>query len=440
MLQTGFARTDITPYLGTSLQGYFHPRYAEGVLDPLQAHAVAFDNGEKKAVLIGLDLIGIHQSLMGELRQAIGEAVGLPAEAIFICCTHTHLGPGTADARGNRENEDYREFLRRRLQDLAVMALKDVAPTEMLYTRGEAKDVAFLRRFRMKDGSVRTNPGRQNPDIIAPIGHCDETSSLLILKREGKPEIGIVNFQVHPDVIGGSLISADYPGFVRRTYEKLIPNSYCLYLNGAQGNLNHIDVRLPKGERSGGYSRARYMGEKIALSVIANYCHADKLEGDTIDYIQAPLTVWYNKGRPEQLEEAMRIHQRYLEVGEDKKVFPEGAVKGMGATTLVAEAVRIVALMEKPDTTTLPLTALRVGDFALAGLPGEPFNEIGSAIKEASPFPLTMASCCANGYEGYFPTEDCFAEFSYETATANYRADTATNMIRISLELLNKIK
>ncbi|MBQ5755719.1 MAG: 30S ribosomal protein S7, partial [Erysipelotrichaceae bacterium] len=42
--------------------------------------------------------------------------------------------------------------------------------------------------------------------------------------REGGNDIAIVNFPVHPDTIGGCKISADYPGFVRRTVEKALDN------------------------------------------------------------------------------------------------------------------------------------------------------------------------------------------------------------------------
>ena len=35
-LQAGFSRVDITPPPGTEIIGYFHPRYAEGILDHLE--------------------------------------------------------------------------------------------------------------------------------------------------------------------------------------------------------------------------------------------------------------------------------------------------------------------------------------------------------------------------------------------------------------------
>ena len=50
MLKAGFGRIDITPPLGVFVQGYFEKRYADGILDPLLATAVAFDNGQKRIV------------------------------------------------------------------------------------------------------------------------------------------------------------------------------------------------------------------------------------------------------------------------------------------------------------------------------------------------------------------------------------------------------
>ena len=438
MLQSGYAQVDITPHLGVSLEGYFHPRAMEGILDPLQATAVAF-GANKKAIIIALDLIGINQRLLTALRKQVGAALDIPFEGVFIHCSHTHLGPGTVNSKGIESNPEYIEFLKRRISDVAVMAMNDLAPTTLSFTRNTVQQVAYVRRFRMKDGSVRTNPPPRDPDIVAPIGEPDENVSLLILKREGKPEIGIVNFQVHPDVIGGNLVSADFPGFVRRTYEAKIPNSRCLYINGTQGDTNHIDNKLLKGDpMRSGYGRSRYMGEKIAMAAISNYFLAEEISNEGVDYLHEDMTVYYNKGRADQMEEAQRIHERYVETGSERETLPH--VKGMLCTTMVAEAERIVNLSTKPDTFTLPMTALRVGDFALACFPGEAFTGIGVAAKEGSPFALTMTACCANGYEGYFPTTEAFADYSYETATARFRGETGDLMIETSLKLLNQLR
>ncbi|MBQ2743084.1 MAG: hypothetical protein IJF32_09795, partial [Oscillospiraceae bacterium] len=71
MLKAGFARGEITPPLGVSVQGYFEPRTAKGVLDPLLATAVAFDDGEKRAVVMSIDVIGMNMEFMSLLRPAV---------------------------------------------------------------------------------------------------------------------------------------------------------------------------------------------------------------------------------------------------------------------------------------------------------------------------------------------------------------------------------
>ena len=433
-LKTGFARLDITPPLGTTMAGYFHTRYADGILDPLMATAVVFDDGEKRAAVLSVDIIGFNQQMMADVRPRIAAAVGTEPEGVYVACTHTHLGPCTADSSGKVENEDYIEFLTKKLCDAAVLAAADLAPTEMLYTRGKVEDVAFVRRFRMKDGSVRTNPGWQNPDIDHAIGTPDENSSLLILRRENKPEIGIVHFQVHPDVISGTKFSADFPKFVRDTYETLIPGSRCMYLNGTQGDTNHIDVRLSPDQCRGGYARSRYMGRRIAMSVLENYELAKPLSGTAVRYGQKSVSVRYNKGRPDQIEEAIRIHNICKDAGESAL---KTDLPGMERTTLVAESARIVSLMSLPDEKELILTAVAVGDAVFAGLPGEPFTDVGRGIKNGAHFTLAMPTCCSGGYEGYYPMQSAYDEGGYEARTARYAAGTAEKLIEESLQLVN---
>ncbi len=87
MLKAGFGRIDITPPLGVSVQGYYEKRLADGILDPLYATAVAFDDGENRAVVMSVDVIGFHQILMNRIRTIIAEAVGTVKEAVFICCS-----------------------------------------------------------------------------------------------------------------------------------------------------------------------------------------------------------------------------------------------------------------------------------------------------------------------------------------------------------------
>ena len=391
-------------------------------------------------MLISVDNLGLPLSIQNGYRETIAQRIGTEKEAVYIACTHTHLAPSTAATEVGITEPEYCRFLGQKLSDAAWLAIQDAAPTKMLFSHGRVEDVAFIRRFLMKDGSVKTNPGRQNPEIDHPLGEPDEQTSLLILKREGKPEIGIVHFQVHPDVIGGRKVSADFPGFARKLYEKLIPNSLCMYLNGAQGDTNHIDVRHGPDELTNGYGRSRYMGEKIAMSVAANYPLAKVIEDDTIRYGQIDVPVLRNQGTPEQTEKARVIYEDYMADGiASAEQYRACKQRHSMNSMTIPQTVRIMRLAGLPERTQLPVTVLRVGGAVFAGFPGEAFTKMGQILKTESPFDVTFPTCCTNGYEGYFPTQDAFDMGAYETRTTRFCGGTAEKLTESALELIRKL-
>lgn len=433
-LKVGFARLDITPKLGITLAGYPRTRYADGVLDPLTASVVVFDDGDKRALIYAVDHLGFSVPISDRMRETVAEIAETDPDAVYVSCSHTHLAPRT----WGTENSDYIDFVVDRMKDAAVLAIADLKPAALSYTRALVPEVSFVRRFRMKDGSCRTNPGAQNPDIAHALTTPDEDGSLLIIKREGGPEIGIAHFQVHPDTISGEKISADFPHFVRTTYERLVPNSRCMYLNGTQGDTNHVDVTLGgKNPIRTGYKRTRYMGEKIAMSLISNIPLARPLENTVISYGHTMVSLKHNKAKNEQeLEEAKAIRARFLEGGIEA-VGPKSM--GMLRTSINAQAGRIVGLIDAPEYGKIRLGAVRVGDFAVVGFPGEPFTEVGRTVKRESNTVLTMPTCCTNGWISYFPTKDAYEYGSYEGMSARYVEGSAEQLAAGAVELINSL-
>ena len=86
-LQAGFARVDVTPPLGIEISGYFVERFASGILDALEASALALRCGDDQAILIALDNLMIDKETMHAYRAAIAERTGVKAEAVFIACS-----------------------------------------------------------------------------------------------------------------------------------------------------------------------------------------------------------------------------------------------------------------------------------------------------------------------------------------------------------------
>ena len=292
-LQAGFARVDVTPMLGIGLAGYYVPRQADGVLDPLQINALALSCGEEKAVIMSIDHCGIVKEVLNPMRQHVCDMTGLPWEAVYIHSTHTHTGPFLNYNPTEPLEIEYAQNVKHKFADAACLALADLKPAKMGYGIGDAPNIAFVRRFRMKDGSVRTNPGVDNPDIVAPIGDVDERVNVLRFDQENGKSLVLVNFGNHPDVVGGCKISADWPGFLRSTVEQVLDNTQCIFFNGAQGDVNHVNVH-PRGgylndmfmdfdDVARGYKHARYLGRVVAGGVLQAY---DKVKYVDVDCIR----------------------------------------------------------------------------------------------------------------------------------------------------------
>ena len=93
-----------------------------------------------------------------------------------------------------------------------------------------------------------------------------------------------------------------------------------------------------------------------------------------------------------------------------------------------------------PDYHDLPIYAVSIGkSLAFGGFPGEPFNDIGKAVKKASPFTLTILSCLTNGSRGYFPFSDSFKEGGYEAATSPFGETVADDLIAGQTKLLKQL-
>ncbi|MBQ7236083.1 MAG: hypothetical protein IJX03_02870 [Clostridia bacterium] len=444
-LQVGFSRINITPPLGIDIVGYFKVRKAEGVLDELEANAVALSLKDKKVLLISVDHCGIFKPILDEYKKAISEKTGVDVSAIFIHSTHTHTGPMLLTETDDELINAYKISLGEKLVTLAETAFSDLKPAKMGYGVGVAPNIAFIRRFRMKDGSIKTNPGVNNPEIDSPIGEVDERVNVVRFDRENSDSIVVVNFGDHPDTVGGNLISADWPGFTRRTVEKSIDNVKCVFFNGAQGDVNHVNVHPQKGDFndmfvdfdgvSRGYGHARHMGRVVTGAVLQVYDKVNYVDVNSIDYVQEIVEIPSNKPKPEDMPLAHKYNDLH-NAGRDEEI----PYTAMMLTTVVAEAARMVRLENAPDTFPMLFSAVRIGPIAFFGIPGEPFTGVGRALKETIGYDLVLPCCNTNAKEGYFPMRDAYVEGGYEARSSNFKEGVAERIIEEGRKILNKLK
>jgi len=346
------------------MAGYFEKRQATAIHDDLYARALVFDDGNTAAALVCCDLICLPAELVARVREAIAQRTGLAGENVLVCATHTHTGPETRPSRFGEEARPTVEWLEsfpERAARAVVDAMGNREPCTVSGGQAFEDRIAFNRRYRMKDGTVQTNPGYQNPGIIEPAGPIDpEVGVIAFTRPDGTLKALYVNYACHLDCVGGTEISADYPGhMIARLRERLADEVFVLFTNGACGDINHVDVRSPY--RRQGHEHSRWMGETLAGDV----CAALK-----------NLTPLSHEG-----------------VATARQVIP---------LPLREEA--------EPEITEAEIQAIRVGDVGFVGIPAEYFVELQLDIKQRSPFKRTFVSELANGWVGYVPTQKAFEE------------------------------
>ena len=450
-MKCGYFKKDITPPVKCCLSGNAKVRIAEEVADPLFVRAVAFEE-DGLAVVLCFDLIGMIQVEALKIREFVAKTIGCDTKQIFLTCTHTHTAP-------NIHSRFYpkTDYLMTSLKDLAAAAaqgaIADLKEASFFFARSELPGVSFNRRYLMKDGTTKTNPGRRNPNILRPVVPADETIQLLKIVREGADDIALVNFQVHPDVRGGSKISADYPAVVCNTLEGALPNTKCIYFNGASGDLNHVDVNCPEWDKNGGPDHVQHMGRSIAGKILSMYTKARPVATGPVRTAQIDVPVPMRQSSPEELAEAQEFLRLYLEENlkkianyktpEDLKDIstPEGFIlpPNVNLTSYVYEMLGIVVGAESGPIQMMPVTGLSFGEVSFAGFPGEVFCEIGRQVRETSPYKAQFIMGLTHGYPDYFLTKDAFEVDGYEKRSCPYQAGVGELMMDAGKALVKEL-
>ena len=90
-------------------------------------------------------------------------------------------------------------------------------------------------------------------------------------------------------------------------------------------------------------------------------------------------------------------------------------------------------------TTPFNITVGRLGDIAFVGWGGEVFNEVGKAVKSASPFRFTFILTHCNGAAGYVPTKPNYSEGGYEVQSSPFGPGAAEMLAEETLKLLKNL-
>src|SRR3954469_17633085 len=216
--RAGAGAVDITPEKGTPMAGYYQERAAEGTHDPLMAKAIVIADDRIKVALVALDLISTTQSIVDQARKDIEAQAGIPGDHVMISATHAHTGPVLGGSKRydaivgpSPLSQSFTEKLPQLISEAVKKANDSLTNAKISFGAGREENLAFNRRFHMRDGSIGWNPGKLNTNIIRAAGPTDPTVSVVSFETGTKALATYVNFPMHLDTVGGLFFSADYP-------------------------------------------------------------------------------------------------------------------------------------------------------------------------------------------------------------------------------------
>ncbi len=436
-LRAGVAVINITPPIGYRMSGYFYERLSTGTKNPLHAKAIVLRQGSNSAALVFCDIIGISLDVSSRARKQAAQKTGIPPENILIAATHSHTGPlyfgalrkhfhDAAVAKHGSdpcEKMDYARELSEKIAQVIAQADAATKPVRLQAAVAHQQGLSFNRRFHMKDGTVRFNPGVLNPDIVRAAGPIDPAVPFIFFRSaDGDNAIAaMVNFALHLDTVGGTEYAADYPYYLEQSLREGFGEDFVLLFGtGTCGDINHIDVT--KKDRL----KTDYIGQTLAETVRAKV--------NEVKITTSPMLAV----RSEIVEAPL---QHY---GPEKTAWARENIKKVGTSELSfleqVEAYKILAIeMRGGQTIPLEVQVFWLSpEVAVVGLPGEVFVDLGLAIKRASPFAVTLVIELCQDAPGYIPTKKAFAEGSYETVNSRIAPGGGEMMAEAAVRLLKQ--
>jgi len=399
-LRAGVGKRDITPPAGTPLAGRPRAYPSHRIHDPLRAKAIYLESGETRALLISADLLLLERAFATGVREAISGHLRMPVEAVVLCTTHTHSGPGVGDWFPWEGREDYEEGLRRKIAEAAQEAQAAAAPAAIFYASSRREDLSHNRRFVTRAGPVVTHPGPED-GALRPDGPVDPEIQAVLVAGEGdRPIAVLVGFACHPTAMGWKegAISADYPHWIEQEVKHGFGDEVeMLFFSGALGDVS--DGASPTARlKTLGSDLAEKIGRAVGREAVQTLRDRRVEVAPELVTAQAEArlpTIDMGPERRRWAEEVLRT--------------PEGR-----AGWQVRDARMVLEMWRSwPEEVEAGCPLVAVGELALYGIPGELFCWYGLHLKARSRFRHPFILGLANDRIGYiadrvFPTKDIF--------------------------------
>lgn len=379
-LQVGVGRRVITPDPLLPVSGGMGPTSpAKEKRGDLEARAIVFRSSETTVAFVALDLLGFPSVLCERVRAQIPQIAG---KNILIGSSHTHSAPDCyafPDGRGGHTGDlKYMDLVCRLAADALNEALGNLRPAQLKIATGEAQ------------GQIAYN-------YYAPDLYDRRMSVLQAHSLDGKTIATLVNYAIHPEVLGASLgiVSPDLVGPLRDRIESE-SGGMAMFINGAQGGMITADNRLlarPKDSLRGYWHDARTWDECVRI-------------GKTM------------------ADEAIRIVGT-AKIQSDPKIYCGSADVKFPVDNDTLWAVIQTSPLKYPHnpdhTITARINVVNIGSAQILTIPGEALPNIGFYLKRKMHGEHNLLFGLTNDAFGYILTKvdfESFARYEYVSRTS----------------------
>lgn len=422
-IKAGASKVDITPPLGTLINGDFITHYARQIHDTMFAKALVLQDDEVSVAICVVDICAMRRELLDEIKKQVQHQTGIPPENVLISSTHTHAAGAVESLLLGAADLPYRQKLPALIVQSIVQAQQNLCNAKIGFGSTDVPEYVLCRRYAMKEGyearnpvtggmdKIKTNPFGAEDQIIGPVSKVDPQLCYLSVKNDRDEWLCLLaNYSLHyvGDWENGT-ISPDYFGeFSSQLKNKLnAGNEFIAMLsNGTSGEANIWDFLHPDRFPKANFEKSRLIGgdlaEKVVMSVPAIDWQTDSLV--STGYKEIPVHI--RKPDARALEAAKKL------VAESNYEHLEGIDY---PTMQKLYAREQVLLNEFPDKVDFPVQAIKIGNIIIGALGGEFFAETGLALKSHANNYHYFTITLANDYMGYVCPEHEIERGGYET-------------------------
>ncbi|MCP4166058.1 MAG: hypothetical protein GY759_09220 [Chloroflexi bacterium] len=434
-LEAGAAYQEITPQKPMFLFGYPHvTRTSTGVHDPLYASALYLHDGIDAILFVAVDVLMLSHDTVRRCRAEISQATAVPEGNILISTTHTHSAPPTIEILAFRDDpvvppidQSYMERVCQGIITAASEAHQYAVPARAAATSAIAEGVG---------GNRHREDGPSDPEVGLLYVQAQESGEPLALS---------MTYCMHPTVLheDSTLVSSDFPGYVRACLTEHLPGVKVLYHTGPSGNQSpryHVSSQT--------FAEAQRLGYRLADAVIAavealqptDFSDRITISGAQA-FVELPVRRFPPPARAERmLSRAIEAYERLKSEGA-----PHGPVRTAECTIFGTEEQVVLAKAQESgeldalrrNYTPTEVQVLRVGDTFFAGLAGEYFVEYGLELKNRAPGGAVVISLANGELQGYIVTPEASG---YEAAFSLWAPQAGAIIIDEALRLMNKLK